>query len=219
MVKLLIFDWDDVFTLGSREGYFKCYHETLVEVGANLDPEEERRRLVSKWGTSHQEEFELLLKEKPHLFNEACRIFESKLFGDTFVSHLYVLPGVNPLLERLNENYTLAVATGAHPKLLKETVMPRFNIPPVFSHVMTSYDAGPGRGKPHPYMVEKILYDTNTDPLEARVIGDSESDVVMARSARVTPIVVLTGNLKRKEAEKLGVKYIVEDVTKVEYVL
>jgi len=38
----------------------------------------------------------------------------------------------------------------------------------------------------------------------------------MARSAGVTPIVVLTGHLDREEARELGMEHIVEDVTLVE---
>ena len=33
MIKLLIFDWDDVITLGSKEGYYQCYRKTIKEFG------------------------------------------------------------------------------------------------------------------------------------------------------------------------------------------
>ena len=33
MVRLIIFDWDDVFTLGSRDGYYACYKEVVDSVG------------------------------------------------------------------------------------------------------------------------------------------------------------------------------------------
>ena len=36
MLKLIAFDWDDVFTLGSTKGYLQCYHETLIEIGVEL---------------------------------------------------------------------------------------------------------------------------------------------------------------------------------------
>ena len=59
-IKLLIFDWDDVFTLGSKEGYFACYHETLIGLGVNLNAKEERKRILKKWGQPHQEELDVL---------------------------------------------------------------------------------------------------------------------------------------------------------------
>jgi hypothetical protein len=41
MIKLIIFDWDDVFTLGLKEGYIHCLHETLNRRDVQLRPEEE----------------------------------------------------------------------------------------------------------------------------------------------------------------------------------
>ena len=49
MIKLIIFDWDDVLTIGSKEGYFACYHKAINSVGIYLSPEEEYRRIVLKW--------------------------------------------------------------------------------------------------------------------------------------------------------------------------
>lgn len=63
MIKLIIFDWYDVFTLGSKEGYFKCYHEALAEVGVYLKPEEEKKRIFAKLGKHHKEELKELLKK------------------------------------------------------------------------------------------------------------------------------------------------------------
>jgi phosphoglycolate phosphatase-like HAD superfamily hydrolase len=41
----------------------------------------------------------------------------------------------------------------------------------------------------------------------------------MARAANVTPIVVLTGHLNKKEAKDLKVKHIIENVTNIENIL
>ena len=41
----------------------------------------------------------------------------------------------------------------------------------------------------------------------------------MAYNAHVTPVVVLTGHLERKEAEELKVEYIIENITHIETVL
>jgi len=38
MIKSIIFDWDDVITLGSKVGYFKCYHQAAVGVCVELSP-------------------------------------------------------------------------------------------------------------------------------------------------------------------------------------
>jgi phosphoglycolate phosphatase-like HAD superfamily hydrolase len=220
VIKLLIFDWDDVFTLGSKEGYIHCYHETLVELGVKLDPEEEHRRIMAAWSKPHREELRGLLEERLELLDEACEIYEDKFFGGVFVGALTYVDGANDLLERLALNYKLAVATGAHPRVLREQVMPRFGVPKVFAQIVSAYDINDAeKQKPHPHMLERIMHEQGATPDETVMVGDAASDVMMAHNAGVTPVVVLTGHLDREQAVALGVELIVDDVTGVEAVL
>ncbi|MCH8741764.1 HAD family hydrolase [Patescibacteria group bacterium] len=220
MIKLIIFDWDDVFTLGSKEGYFKCYHETITQLGIHLDSEEEKRRILSQWGKTHREGLTELLKEHPEFIDRACKIYEDILFGNTFVDCLSIVPGSRELLNKLQRNYTLALATGVHPKLLKERIIPKFDIPDVFTKIVTSYDIDdPSKLKPHPFMLETIMKSQNTLPNETVLVGDAQSDVQMAKNAGITPIVVLTGHLNQEEAQNLGVKHIIKNVTHLEEIL
>lgn len=220
MKKLIIFDWDDVFTLGSKEGYFDCFHQTLVELGIEMDPEEEKRRLISKWGNNHYVQLEAVMQENPELLDEASDIYEKYLFGDTFISHLSFVNGAGSLLERLNKDYTLAVATGAHPRLLREKIIPHFNIPDVFACLFTGYDLEDStKGKPYPFMIEHILKELNFKPEDAVMVGDATADMKMAMNANVTPVAVLSGHMDRQDAEDLGIEFIIEDVTRLESVL
>lgn len=217
MIKLIVFDWDDVFTRGSTEGYFRCYHEALISVGVNLDPDEEKKRILTNWGSTVEAEFSGLLKESPELQDEAVAKYEEILFGNTFVDCLSVVEGAPELLERLSKNFKLTIATGVNPKLLREKIMPKFSIPPVFAQVMSVYDVPDhDKGKPHPFMVEQILSAQHILPEEAVLVGDARNDVLMARAAGVTPIVVLTGHLQEAEAKALGVSLIIPNVTYVE---
>lgn len=219
-IKLIIFDWDDVFTLGSIKGYFTCYHEALIGVGVFLSPEEEERRIVKKWGRSHREELGALLEEYPELVDKACEIYESLLFGDTFVNCLSIVPGSIDLLDRLYGEYVLGVVTGAHPKILREHVIPKFGIPDVFSEIITAYDIDdPEKTKPHPHTAQLIMEKHGISPEEAILVGDARADVLMAQAAGVTPVVVLSGHLKREDAEALGVRYIISTVSHLEEVL
>lgn len=220
MIKLIVFDWDDVFTLGSKEGYVNCLHNTLAKLNIYLDPEEEHQRIQQTWSKPHQEELKNLLREHPDLVDKACEIYEQLFFNGAFVNSLTLVEGSNDLLQRLSKKYTLAVATGAHPKVLKERVFPKFNIPDVFSEILFTYEIeDPDKHKPQPYMLEKIMEDQHATPAETVYVGDAKNDVVMAQNANVLPIVVLTGHLNRKEAEDLGVKYIIDNVTDIEEVL
>ena len=220
MVQLIVFDWDDVFTLGSTQGYYACYHEALVGVGVALDPEEEIKRIKAKWGSGHAAQLRYILREQPEKVSKAIERYEEHFFGSTFTDCLQAVPGSQELVRDLAKEYKLAVATGGHPKILKERVLPRFNFPDVFSQIVTIYDIDDiSHAKPHPYMLNNILETQNVSPQNAVFVGDAKNDVLMARSAGVKPIVVLTGQLSRTQAEDLQVKHIIDDVTKLRVLL
>jgi len=220
MIKLIASDWDDVITHGAKEGYFQCYHEAICAVGVHLTPEEEHKRILAKWSKPHIEELGELLKEHPELVEKAAEIYEKHLFGDTYLNAQSPIPGVNETLIRLKRNYILTVATGAHPTILKEKVIPKFNIPDVFSEIVSSYDIeDPQKRKPHPYMIQKMMADQGIFPHETVFVGDARSDVEMARAAKVIPIAVLSGHMSREDAEELKVEYIIENFSHIETVL
>lgn len=220
MIKLIIFDWDDVITLGAKEGYFACYRQAINAVGTYLSPEEEYNRILAKWGKSFREELRELLREKPELVDTACKIFEKAYWSNTFVDSLAYLPQTSDMLLRLKNNYILAVATGNQQKMIQEVIMPHFNIPNVFSQMITSHEiTDQTKTKPHPYMLETIMYTQGVKPEETIFVGDAKTDVQMAQSAYVTPIVVLTGQLNKQEAEALKVPYILKEVTELESIL
>ena len=60
---------------------------------------------------------------------------------------------------------------------------------------------------------------TGMKPDETVLVGDAANDVKMARNAGIEPVVVLTGQLNRQEAEALNVRYIIDNVTLLEPVL
>lgn len=220
MIKLLIFDWDDVFIMGAKKGYFACYHKAINEVGVFLDPQEEEKRILAKWSKPYREELKELLKEHLELLDKACAVYEREYWGGTFTKELSLLEGVNDLLVRLKEKYMLAVATGKQPKMLKEREIPYFKIPDVFSYIISSHDIRDvEKMKPHPYALELIMENLKVNPEETVFVGDAATDVQMAYAGHVTPIVVLTGHLKREQAIGLGVQYIINDVTQIEEVL
>lgn len=219
MIKLIVFDWDDVITLGSKEGYYACYRETLKELGVLLDEDELHQRIQRKWGQPFREELKELLLEKPQLVDKANELTEKKFWGDTFVHALSEVTGVNAMLKELHETYTLAVATGNHPKMLRDKIMPSFHIPDVFSQIITSFDIPLDKTKPDPYMLEQIMNTQGFTSAETIYVGDATNDVIMAQQAHVEPIVVLTGHLTRMKAQQLGVTTIIPKVTDLEAVL
>lgn len=220
MIKLIIFDWDDVITIGAKEGYFACYRKAINSVSVYLSPEEEYRRILLKWGKIYKEEVKSLLMDHPELVYKATKVYEKVFWEDTFTDHLKFIDGTNELLLRLKKKYLLAIATGNETRMVREKIIPKFKIPDVFSELVSSCDIeDQEKTKPHPYMLELIMKKLNVLPKETVFVGDAIGDVKMAINAGVTPIVVLTGQLNKQKAQELGVRYIVNNVTEIETVL
>jgi len=129
------------------------------------------------------------------------------------------MQGVNELLIRLKEKYKLAVASANKLDMIKDKIMPKFNIPNVFDQIVTTGDAPVGKSKPDPYMLQLILKTQGVSNKETIFIGDAKNDVIMAINAGIEPVVVLTGVISKSQAEALGVKHILSDVTKIEGIL
>src|SRR6266403_2747744 len=107
MIKLIIFDWDDVITLGSKEGYFACYQAMLADLGIHLHPEEEKKRILARWGQTYQAEIDELLKDRPELKERGYAVYLTHLFGTSFIAKLRIIPGTKELLLRLHKRYAL----------------------------------------------------------------------------------------------------------------
>lgn len=220
MVSLIIFDWDDVFTLGSTRGYYKCYHEALKSVGVYLGEEEERKRIVAKWGSTQEEELKELLRDKAELLPQAIKAYERHLHGNTFIDCLDMVPGSKDLLKRLSRNYKLTIATGLNPELLRNRIMPKFAVPDVFSQIESVYNLdNPGHAKPHPFMLQKIIKEQKVPASNTIMVGDAEGDVRMAKAAGIKVVVVLTGHLTRHKAKNLEADFIVDNVAQLERAL
>jgi len=220
MLKMIIFDWDDVFTLGSHDGYIACYHKAAQAVGVEVDQAVEQSRIFSKWGRSERTELEELLQEYPDRVDAAHIAYKEALLSDTFTDHLTLLEGSVEFLQEMSQSYRLAVASGLNPVVMKERVFPKFQIPPVFAQIMTNFDLeDPSCGKPHPDMLLKIMEDQKMSPAHTIMIGDAAGDMQMGKAAGLRTVAVLTGLMTREAAQQAETDYILENVTELKTIL
>lgn len=219
MIKLIIFDFDGVIISGSNEGYFACYHKALEGIGVRLGSKEEKRRILKWWGKGYKTQLALILKEHPNLLPQAIKIYEYYYYNTPlFSKKIKLVNGARQVLKQLSQKYTSAIASGMMRKTMDKLIK-RFNIP-FFKKIVTIEDVASEKDKkPAPFMINKLLDFFSVGQKEAVYVGDAKTDVIMAKKAGVTPIVVLTGHLSVKEAEKLGVKYIIKDINYLERTL
>jgi phosphoglycolate phosphatase len=215
MIKLIIFDFDGVIITGSNEGYFTCYHKALEAVNVNLQPDDEKKRILEWWGKGHKKQLELLLKEHPDLLPQAINAYEKCYFSPIFHEKIKLVPGTDKLLKRLAKDHSLAIASGMVRTTMNDLIE-KFPIP-YFDQILTFEDATEEEHKkPSPHMLQVLMKQFNAEKSETLYVGDAENDVIMAQKAGVTSIVVLTGHLTKSDAVKLGVKNIIPDVTHIE---
>lgn len=218
MIKLIIFDFDGVIVTGSNEGYFACYHKALESVGVKLDPEEERKRILEYWGKGHIAELELLLKEKPHLVSNAVKIYEDLHDSPFFSERIKLISGTKEALFELSKNYSLAIATGMRRHMLN-MVLNKFKILNFFKVIESIDEIEKAEDKkPSPVILNKITNKLSITKDNTIYVGDDENDILMAKNAGVTPIVVLTGNLSKNKVQEYGVSYV-QDITKLKTIL
>jgi len=220
MLKLIVFDWDDVFTTGSTAAYHACYVQAAKDSGANVEDARIREVVDELWGRPHETVIQEYLKDELELFEEVNRRYEEYVHTEIFLEQLSIVEGSLDMLIRLEKKYRLAIVSGINPDLLKNKVFPKFNVPNVFSEIITSYDLKDrSRGKPYPDMLNMVLESLNINPKHSILVGDSPADMKMAQAANVTPIAVLTGQLDALEAEELKVEHIMNTVAELELIL
>lgn len=211
--KLIIFDFDGVIVSGTNQGYFYCYHKALESVGVKLPPKIEKARIDERWGKGHKSQLQLLLKEYPRFLQRSIVVWEKCYESDDFQNNIKLIKGARTILKSLSRKYILSVATGMIKKTINKLIK-KFAIEECFKLIITIDDIKrEADKKPSPFMINEIRNKFKISANQTVYVGDSKSDVIMAQKANITPIVVLTGNLKKREAQRLGVKHILKNVT------
>ena len=190
MIRLIVFDFDGVIITGSNEGYFRCYHKALEDVGVKLDPREEKKRILEWWGKGHKKQLEFLLKEHKGLLTKSIKAYEKYYYSPVFFGKIKLVKGAGISLKKLSQKYTLAIASGMMRKTMDHLIK-KFNIS-YFRKIITNEDVKKDTDKkPAPFMIDKILTDLSISPEETIYVGDAKNDVIMAKNAKVISTVPL----------------------------
>ncbi len=108
------------------------------------------------------------------------------------------------LVDLKTAGWALGIATGKSRRGL-EAVMTRLVWGDLFD---ANYCASDGPGKPHPFMVQANLVETDTLPQHAVVIGDTSFDMAMAKGAGCSAFGVNWGFHTEDEIREGGADYI-----------
>lgn len=206
---LLIFDWDgtladsEALIVGSMQGAIGTLNlpirsdqqiRELIGLGLN-------EALQSLYPEFNLEELQGLLADYKRRFISAAPT-EAPLF-----------PGAMDTLRNLHrEGYTLAIATGKSRRGLDRSLDQHAGLRPLIS---SSRCADETASKPDPKMLRELLEKESVPVKRALMIGDTDYDLIMARSIGMLAVAVASGVHDAERLRQAGAPEILRDVTQL----
>jgi phosphoglycolate phosphatase len=119
---------------------------------------------------------------------------QTKIFEDYYDKHFYIdlelYDGIEKMLNRLQKDYFLSIATNANDYIAKK-MLNHLNIENHFKAIVGANNVS--NPKPHPDMVLKIIDENKLEKNKTILIGDSPKDQMSANSAGIESILVHWG--------------------------
>ena len=169
--ELIIFDWEG--TLGDTVG--QALYRIAVETGKSVLGDEPHHQDTFRFHLQHADKG-FFPNWSDDQIEEFC--LRKSILGGSEPSEMYLLPGAKELIECLSQaGINLAIASNKGQQAL-QAALQRSALQSFF-HVIRS--AGQTPPKPCPQMLTEILAEFLLTPADALMIGDSVSDVEMAK--------------------------------------
>ena len=184
--KIIIFDWDGT-VMDSVSKIVVCMQAAFSDACLTIPSPEAIRDII---GLGLSDAIFQLHPDihKKHLDMIADRYSHHYVHQDNTAAPLF--PEAAKTLDDLRQNgYELAIATGKSRKGL-DRVLSELEMQDLFTFTRCADETNP---KPHPAMVEEILKESGLRSNQAVVVGDTEHDMAMAKSALVDRIAVSYG--------------------------
>lgn len=205
---LLVFDWDGTL-MDSEARIVESLEAAIADVGLEPRSRAALREIIGLglaealqqlFPMADQETVSRLIERYRHHFLIASR------------TPMPLFAGVSELLARLEQaGYYLAVATGKARRGLDQ-VLKETNLHGRF-HCTRCADET--RSKPHPQMLLEVIERTGVAPERTLMIGDTEFDLLMARSAGVDALGVTYGVHARERLLACEPRGLVDSVSEL----
>ncbi|KTC74317.1 hydrolase [Legionella birminghamensis] len=178
--RLVVFDWEGTIsdTLGQIIDYVASEARRL-NLG-EMDPELAREHVSLGLVNATKKVFPHL---SPPQLEQLLEAVQLKLYARH--AEVYLIPGVLELIQRLSkEGVFLAIATNKGQQSLHKALQSTG----LEKYFTVTKSAGVLPSKPHPEMLVEILRDFGVTPEDTLMIGDSPTDMEMAKSLEVDVI-------------------------------
>jgi phosphoglycolate phosphatase len=182
--RLVVFDWDGTL-IDSAGTIVQCIQDAARDLGLEV-PAAERARHVIGLGLHDS-----LAHAVPSLAVERYREFADQ-YRKHFLARqdsMLLFAGVQDLLEELQKEKTLAIATGKSRRGL-DRALDADNLRRFFSASRCADETHP---KPHPAMLLELMESLQIDRKNTLMVGDTSHDLEMANAAGVDALAVTYG--------------------------
>lgn len=183
---LYIFDWDGTIS-DSAAKIVRCMQVAAQRAGVEPQTDDGIRNII---GLGMPEALQVLYPDLDGEVKERIRLEYSRYFKEEDATPSPFFEGALETMEHLrDQGYLLGVATGKSRKGL-DRVLKRLGLSDFF-HISRCADET--ASKPHPRMLLEILDELKVKGADAVMVGDTEYDMAMARSAGMPRIAVSYG--------------------------
>jgi HAD superfamily hydrolase (TIGR01549 family) len=210
VLKAVLFDYNGVL-VSDLHVHEEAYIRAAEEFGLSLRPEVFRRH----FSASPEQKKTLLFGRIP---DETWKnLFQTKTnyYFESAKKRNLLVPGVEQVLVSLAEHYFLGLVTNT-PRVYFETIFPRA-LARLFREKIFSDETTNPKPSPEPLLEVVRRMKLRTD--QCCYIGDSVSDILMARRAGVRIFAVTTGDGSREELKSAGPDGILESLSELKEML
>lgn len=204
---LLVFDWDG--TLADSESLIVgAMQGAIGELKLPVRSDRQIRELI---GLGLNEALQALYPEFE--LAELLQLLAGyrSRFAESGLKEAPLFPGALDCLRKLHgEGYRLAVATGKSRRGLDRSLDTHTELRALLSSSRTADETV---SKPHPQMLQELLEEEAVGAAQALMIGDTDYDLIMARSAGMPAVAVACGVHLRERLLAAGPAHILDDVT------
>jgi phosphoglycolate phosphatase len=180
---LFIFDWDGTL-MDSTRRIIEAMQAAVDELGWPRRSADEIREII---GLGLPEAIEHLFPEPPLSERQRLQACYAQHYVAADQQPCEFFPGALVMLEQLKaRGHLVAVATGKSRKGMQR-VLGQLDMHDYFH---ASRCADETRSKPHPQMLHELLIELRASSSDAVMIGDTEYDMAMARTAGMARIAV-----------------------------